>query len=209
MEMYNQSLTPSLEEKMKQFDNRSAEILNFLDREACYFYDGLGKTKFQRELREELINSTLHRCVLKLSEYDPNKGTLTTWASTIMHNIYIDKLREKSRQPVLDSLEYLEYDIKDSHFDPLEMIFDGYGLQEVVLEKIVSLENENQISDKDCLILREVLLNEKNYAEIARTLGITNGNQGRQLVRRHYLKALQLLRGKLAKETRFADLLPT
>jgi DNA-directed RNA polymerase specialized sigma24 family protein len=200
---------PNLDENKKRFNEEYENILGFLKRKAYKFYDNIEKSSFKTQLRDELVDLTIHKCGLNLYQYNQTKGSFFSWINKIMQNTYIDTLREMSKGPVLTSFDESLDNIPNSDFDPSEMIFSGYALQEKVLEIIILLYNEHKINEKETLILRDVLLNEKGYAEIALKLGMTNSNNDRQTIKRIYLKKLPLIRMSLAKDQRFGDLLTT
>lgn len=49
---------------------------------------------------EELLHNTMVRVIERIERYDPSMGTMLSWCSSIMHNLFIDEKRKQTNENV-------------------------------------------------------------------------------------------------------------
>lgn len=133
----------------------SKQIVVFIPRLRRYARALVG----DRNAADDLVQDTLERALGKFHLW--KRGTdLRAWLFTIMHNVFVNKLRGRRELLALDS-EALELPVRAAH---------DAGLEARDLERaLVRIPAEQ----REVLLL--VVLEEMTYEEAARTLGIPIG----------------------------------
>lgn len=115
-----------------------------------------------RYAADDLVQDTLERALAKWALFRPG-GKIESWLMTIMHNIFVNQLRQQAARP-----EQLAFD--PATFDPPAPARQEEGLAlrdlQAALERLPAEQRE---------VLLLVTLEEMSYEETARVLGVPVG----------------------------------
>jgi RNA polymerase sigma-70 factor (ECF subfamily) len=113
-----------------------------------------------------------------LASFDPEKGSFTTWLTTLTRNLLVDNYRRSRLERVSDSLDE-GYEGEEDGPTKAERLTDGGKSQE---QHVAGLELKAQIQEalkqvspdlREAVILRD--LEDMDYKEIAEILGVPQG----------------------------------
>lgn len=132
-----------------------------------------------REAADDLVQDCLERVISRWHQRRAD-GDARTWVFTILHNLAINRLRQKARRGPHVSVE-----------DVTEMAFASPPAQEERLHQRAVLEALSSLPDDQRSILLLISVEDLSYAEAAAVLGIPLGTVMSRLSRaRHRLAQL-------------------
>ena len=138
----------------------------------CYRFTGLQSDA------EDLAQEAFFKMYRNLASFDPEKGSFTTWLTTLTRNLLVDNYRRSRLERASDSLDE-PYEGDDDGPTKAERLTDGGKSQE---QHIAGLELRAQIQAalkqvspdlREAVILRD--LEDMDYKEIAEILGVPQG----------------------------------
>ena len=138
----------------------------------CYRFTG------SQSDAEDLAQEAFLKMYRNLASFDPEKGSFTTWLTTLTRNLLVDNYRRSRLERASDSLDE-GYEGEEDGPTKAERLTDGGKSQE---QHVAGLELRAQIQEalkqvspdlREAVILRD--LEDMDYKEIAEILGIPQG----------------------------------
>ncbi|MGA8938594.1 MAG: RNA polymerase sigma factor [Acidobacteriaceae bacterium] len=138
----------------------------------CYRFTG------SQSDAEDLAQEAFLKMYRNLANFDPEKGSFTTWLTTLTRNLLVDNYRRSRLERSSDSLDD-SYDGEEDGPTKAERLADGGKSQE---QHVAGLELRTQIQEalkqvspdlREAVILRD--LEDMDYKEIAEILGVPQG----------------------------------
>ena len=138
----------------------------------CYRFTG------SQSDAEDLAQEAFLKMYRNLSNFDPEKGSFTTWLTTLTRNLLVDNYRRSRLERSSDSLDET-YDGEEDGPTRAERLTDSGKSQE---QHVAGLELRTQIQEalkqvspdlREAVILRD--LEDLDYKEIAEILGVPQG----------------------------------
>jgi RNA polymerase sigma-70 factor (ECF subfamily) len=138
----------------------------------CYRFTG------SQSDAEDLSQEAFLKMYKNLASFDPEKGSFTTWLTTLTRNLLVDNYRRSRLERVSDSLDE-GYEGEEDGPTKAERLTDGGKSQE---QHVAGLELKAQIQEalkqvspdlREAVILRD--LEDMDYKEIAEILGVPQG----------------------------------
>ncbi len=138
----------------------------------CYRFTG------SQSDAEDLAQEAFLKMYRNLASFDPEKGSFTTWLTTLTRNLLVDNYRRSRLERVSDSLDE-GYEGEEDGPTKAERLADGGKSQE---QHVAGLELRAQIQEalkqvspdlREAVILRD--LEDMDYKEIAEILGVPQG----------------------------------
>jgi RNA polymerase sigma-70 factor (ECF subfamily) len=138
----------------------------------CYRFTG------SQSDAEDLAQEAFLKMYRNLSSFDPEKGSFTTWLTTLTRNLLVDNYRRSRLERSSDSLDE-SYEGEEDGPTKAERLADGGKSQE---QHVAGLELRAQIQEalkqvspdlREAVILRD--LEDMDYKEIAEILGVPQG----------------------------------
>jgi RNA polymerase sigma-70 factor (ECF subfamily) len=138
----------------------------------CYRFTG------SQSDAEDLAQEAFLKMYRNLASFDPEKGSFTTWLTTLTRNLLVDHYRRSRLERASDSLDET-YEGEDDGPTKAERLTDGGKSQE---QHVAGLELRAQIQAalkqvspdlREAVILRD--LEDMDYKEIAEILGVPQG----------------------------------
>ncbi len=166
-------------ESILKREEKGMDIL--YDKYSPALYGMISRRVRNQDVAEELLQETMLKAWNKISLYDPNKGKLFTWLSTIARNTTLDKLRLKKYQ------QQSNIDPIDNNANPASTI--------LLSDQIDASQLLSSLDPKYEIVLRMSYLEGYSHSEIAKELDMPLGT-----VKSRIRKAIKTLRVTLAKE---------
>ncbi len=138
----------------------------------CYRFTG------SQSDAEDLSQEAFLKMYKNLASFDPEKGSFTTWLTTLTRNLLVDNYRRSRLERVSDSLDE-GFEGEEDGPTKAERLTDGSKSQE---QHVAGLELKAQIQEalkqvspdlREAVILRD--LEDMDYKEIAEILGVPQG----------------------------------
>jgi RNA polymerase sigma-70 factor (ECF subfamily) len=138
----------------------------------CYRFTG------SQSDAEDLSQEAFLKMYRNLASFDPEKGSFTTWLTTLTRNLLVDNYRRSRLERASDSLDE-SYEGEEDGPTKAERLADGGKNQE---QHVAGLELRAQIQEalkqvspdlREAVILRD--LEDMDYKEIAEILGVPQG----------------------------------
>jgi RNA polymerase sigma-70 factor (ECF subfamily) len=138
----------------------------------CYRFTG------SQSDAEDLAQEAFLKMYRNLASFDPEKGSFTTWLTTLTRNLLVDNYRRSRLERASDSLDE-GYEGDEDGPTKAERLTDGGKSQE---QHVAGLELRSQIQEalkqvspdlREAVILRD--LEDMDYKEIAEILGVPQG----------------------------------
>ncbi len=138
----------------------------------CYRFTG------SQSDAEDLTQETFLKMFRNLGSFDAEKGSFTTWLTTLTRNLLVDHYRRSRMERASDSLDESQ-DGEEDGPRRVDRLADGGRNQE---QQLAGLELRAQIQEalsslspdlREAVILRD--LQEMDYKEIAEVLGVPQG----------------------------------
>jgi RNA polymerase sigma-70 factor (ECF subfamily) len=138
----------------------------------CYRFTG------SQSDAEDLAQEAFLKMYRNLANFDPEKGSFTTWLTTLTRNLLVDNYRRSRLERASDSLDE-GYEGEEDGPTKAERLADGGKSQE---QHVAGLELRAQIQEalkqvspdlREAVILRD--LEDMDYKEIAEILGVPQG----------------------------------
>jgi RNA polymerase sigma-70 factor (ECF subfamily) len=138
----------------------------------CYRFTG------SQSDAEDLAQEAFLKMYRNLASFDPEKGSFTTWLTTLTRNLLVDNYRRSRLERASDSLDE-GYEGEEDGPTKAERLADGGKSQE---QHVAGLELRAQIQEalkqvspdlREAVILRD--LEDMDYKEIAEILGVPQG----------------------------------
>lgn len=142
------------------YDQISARMMG-----TCMRYVG------DRNDAEEVFHDAMLKVFMSLDKYRGD-SKLTTWACRIAINTAIDFLRKIRKNPVMDSISDIEYEIPDSA-----------DLESMNLDAEKAMANLRKLSESQKMIINLHIIDDYSHREIAGMLGITEQGSRAMLMR--------------------------
>jgi RNA polymerase sigma-70 factor (ECF subfamily) len=139
------------------------EFARVYDTHASKIYQFIYYKTYHREIAEDLTATTFLKALEHLYQYDPEKGSISSWLYQIARNCVTDHFRSRRRTIAIDD------------------VWDCAGHQNVELdaeqrenlEELRAVMTKLPVNQRDILILR--IWQELSYKEIAQIMGKSEG----------------------------------
>lgn len=133
-------------------------------------------------LARDLVQDTFERAMNKLDQFQPGTNS-RAWLTTIMTNLYIDRCRKRSREPVLEPIDDHQAVAVQNDDPPEWASFSGEELRAAL----------NELSEDFRRVYELHAIEGRSYEEIVKLLKIPKATVGTRLIRaRRKLKELLL-----------------
>lgn len=142
----------SKEDLLKAFDEYNEKLYNY-----AFF-----RTRFNREISEDLVQDTFLKAWEYRTYFDNKKGSLKTWLFTILNNLIIDFYRKKGNQ----QLSGINMEVFEKTID---------GIEDKQVSRIILESMMKELEEDECELIILRYFNELEISEIAEIIGKTEG----------------------------------